>query len=161
MESKKIVNATLLLIKKNKKILLGLKKRGFAKGTYNGIGGKQENGETVEQAMIRETQEEIGVTPIVYNFVGKITFDMWYKGEKQIMVMHIYTCTEYQGQITETEEMKPEWFDENNVPFDKMLPDDLQWFPLMLAGKKFIGNAVFNENMEMQSYNFKEVENIQ
>ena len=77
----KILNTTLLLIFKDNKVLLGEKKRGFAKGTLNGIGGKQDPGETNEQAMVRETQEEIGVTPIDYRLIGEIFFDTWYKGE--------------------------------------------------------------------------------
>ena len=76
----KTLNTTLLLIFKDNKVLLGEKKRGFAKGTLNGIGGKQDPGETNEQAMVRETQEEIGVTPIDYRHIGEIYFDMWYKG---------------------------------------------------------------------------------
>jgi len=42
----------------NERLLLGMKKRGFGKGNYLGIGGKVEQGETVIQAAIREYQEE-------------------------------------------------------------------------------------------------------
>ena len=77
MENLRTINSTLLLIQKEGKILLGEKKRGFAKGTLNGIGGKQDFGENIDQAMVRETQEEIGVTPIDYVMVGKIAFDVW------------------------------------------------------------------------------------
>lgn len=58
MEELKKINATLTLFMKDDKILLGEKKRGFAKGTLNGIGGKQDPGETIEQAMIRECYEK-------------------------------------------------------------------------------------------------------
>ena len=50
---------TLLLILKDNQILLAEKKRGFGVGKFNGIGGKVEKDETIEGAMIRETQEEI------------------------------------------------------------------------------------------------------
>eukprot|EP00056_Hartaetosiga_gracilis_P017259 m.6783 g.6783 ORF g.6783 m.6783 type:complete len:151 (-) comp5533_c0_seq1:454-906(-) len=40
-----------------KRILLGMKKRGFGKGKFNGFGGKLEKGETVEEAAVRELQE--------------------------------------------------------------------------------------------------------
>ena len=59
----KKIQTTLLFLLKENQILLGMKKRGFGAGKYNGIGGKLEPDETVEQAMVRETQEEIGVTP--------------------------------------------------------------------------------------------------
>ena len=49
-------------IKKNQ-ILLAMKKRGFGKGKWNGVGGKVQRGETTKEAAIRETKEEIGVVP--------------------------------------------------------------------------------------------------
>ncbi|MBQ8451840.1 MAG: 8-oxo-dGTP diphosphatase [Clostridia bacterium] len=161
MEKLKTINTTLVLILKDGKILLGEKKRGFAKGTLNGIGGKQDPGETIEEAMIRETQEEIGVTPTAYNLIGKIHFDMWYKGEHANMFLSIYTCTKFNGKIQETEEMLPNWYDVKNIPFDRMLQDDLLWMPLALAEKKFVGEVSFDQNMNMLSHNFKEVENLE
>lgn len=42
-------------------VLLGLKKRGFGTGKWNGFGGKVEPGETIRQAAIREMKEEAGI----------------------------------------------------------------------------------------------------
>ena len=64
------METTLCLLKKDNSILLAMKKRGFGSGKYNGIGGKIEKGETPDEAMIRETKEEIKVTPIKYEKVG-------------------------------------------------------------------------------------------
>ena len=36
-----------------KEVLLGMKKRGFGQGRWNGFGGKVQAGETVEDAAIR------------------------------------------------------------------------------------------------------------
>ena len=55
------METTLCLLKKDNSILLAMKKRGFGSGKYNGIGGKIEKGETPDEAMIRETKEEIKV----------------------------------------------------------------------------------------------------
>lgn len=160
MEKLKKINTTLVLIEKNNKILLGQKKRGFASGTYNGIGGKQDPGETIDQAMIRECQEEIGVTPINYEKVGDIDFDMWYKGEHANMNLAIYSCFEYVGEIRETEEMRPEWFDRNSLPFDKMLQDDIIWLQnYYLQGKHFYGKVKFDKDMNMLSQKFDEIQN--
>lgn len=154
------INTTLLLIFKDNKVLLGEKKRGFAKGTLNGIGGKQDPGETNEQAMIRETQEEIGVTPIDYRHIGEIYFDMWYKGEHVNMNLNIYTCDKFVGEIKETDEMKPGWHDIDKVPYDRMLQDDLLWMPMAIAGKKFRGNVVFNQDLVLQSHHFEETDEL-
>lgn len=45
---------TLSIITKKGKILLGMKKRGFGVGKWNGFGGKVQHGETLEEAMKRE-----------------------------------------------------------------------------------------------------------
>ena len=161
MDKLKNINTTLALIRKDGKILLGEKKRGFAKGTLNGIGGKQDPGETIEQAMIRETQEEVGITPVDFSLIGKIVFDMWYKGEHANMNLYIYNCTKFSGKEIETEEMLPNWYDETNIPFDRMLADDQLWFPLALSNKKFVGNVAFDQNKNMLSQYFKEISSLE
>ena len=52
---------TLCVIHKDHKILLGMKKRGFGAGRWNGFGGKLKERETIEEALRRETKEEAGV----------------------------------------------------------------------------------------------------
>ncbi len=42
-------------------VLLGMKKRGFGAGKWNGFGGKVEKGESNTQAAIRELEEESGI----------------------------------------------------------------------------------------------------
>lgn len=161
MEELKKIYTTLVIIKKGNKILLGEKKRGFAKGSLNGIGGKQDIGETNEQAMIRETQEEIGVTPTKFELIGKLWFDMFYKGEHVNMFLTIYMCDEYTGVPVETEEIIPNWYDIEKIPYNRMLKDDILWLPMALNGKKFKGFVKFNENMEMLFHEIKEVEKIE
>lgn len=160
MENLRTIRATLTLFIKDGKILLGEKKRGFAKGTLNGIGGKQDPGETIEQAMVRECQEEIGATPINYEQVGRIDFNLWYKGEHANMEMYIYNCYEYSGEIEETEEIIPAWYNKNEIPFERMLADDLLWLPYVLDGKKVIGKVNFDKDMKMLYNNIKPVNEI-
>ncbi len=158
MEELKTLNTTILLIEKNGKILLGQKKRGFAKGFFIGIGGKQDPNETIEQTMIRETQEEIGVTPTKYERVGIIYFDTHYKGEHVNLILNIYKSTEYVGHPIETDEILPKWFDKKNIPYSLMLEDDKLWMEIVLAGKKVTGKVVFDENLKMQSNTIRECE---
>lgn len=44
---------TLVMVRKANAILLGLKKRGFGEGKWNGFGGKVENDETIAEGAIR------------------------------------------------------------------------------------------------------------
>ena len=51
---------TLVLLRQENWVLLGMKKRGFGVGKWNGFGGKLEPGETVVEAAAREVREECG-----------------------------------------------------------------------------------------------------
>jgi mutator protein MutT len=152
----KKLETTLLFLRKGQRILLAEKKRGFGEGKFNGIGGKLEPGETAEQAMIRETQEEIGVTPKKYERVAVIDFDEFVKGERTNVHMNVYVASEWEGGPTETEEMRPEWFDVADLPYEKMFADDKYWLPLVLAGKKLTASFRFDENWSMLSHKVKE-----
>ena len=44
---------TLVLIRERTRVLLGMKKRGFGHGRWNGFGGKVETGETILQGAVR------------------------------------------------------------------------------------------------------------
>lgn len=155
MENLRTINTTVVFIQKGNKILLGEKKRGFAKGTFNGIGGKQDPGETIDQAMVRETQEEIGVTPTKFENVGLIKFDMWYKGEHANMNLFVYMCSEFTGEIKETEEMIPQWFEGKDIPYDKMLQTDIVWIPSVLQGNYVVGKCVYDQNLVSLSNDIK------
>jgi len=137
---------TLVLILQNKQILLAEKKRGFGVGKINGIGGKVEPGETIEQGMIRETQEEIGVTPTEYTHVADINFKLGgFDATKQI-AMAVYIAKNYEGEIIETEEMRPTWFNLDEIPYDRMFAADKIWMPEILNGKKIKAEIVFDKD---------------
>ena len=157
---KRKLDTTLLIIIKNEKILLAMKKRGFGKGLYNGVGGKRQENETIYQAMVRETMEEIGVEPVNAKLVGIIDFDLYLKGENVIEKMHIYLANDYKGEIIESEEMKPEWFDLDKIPFDTMFSDDIIWLPEVLKGNKIQGECVFDKEFNMLSHTIKAVDEL-
>lgn len=50
---------TLCVLVNDDRVLLGMKKRGFGVGRWNGFGGKLELHETVEEAARREIFEEV------------------------------------------------------------------------------------------------------
>ncbi len=150
------LNTTLLLIIKDNKILLPQKKRGFGEGKYNGVGGKVKLGESIENAMVRETQEEIGITPINYEQFGYTEFYEFYKGKKIKINMSTFVANNYVGEIIESDEMKPFWFEINNIPYNNMHPDDKYWLPILLQGKKFKAVFEIDENNNVTNYNITE-----
>jgi len=139
---------TLLYIIKNNQILLAEKKRGFGVGKINGVGGKIEPGESIEQAMIRETQEEIGVTPINSQHLATITFQFG-AGELTQETTSIFIANDYEGEIIETEEMRPTWYNLNELPYDKMFAADKIWLPEIIKGKKFNGVVIFDPDFNV------------
>jgi 8-oxo-dGTP pyrophosphatase MutT (NUDIX family) len=148
---------SLLFLRRGGEVLLAMKKRGFGEGRWNGVGGKVESGETIESAMIRETQEEIGVTPTVYEKVGDIRFDEFFKGVPTLMHVHIFTATKWTGEPTESNEMAPRWFKTSDVPYDEMWSDDPYWLSQVLKGKKISADFKLDESDAIISHTIKEV----
>lgn len=154
----KSLELTLLYLTKDSQVLLAMKKRGFGEGKWNGVGGKIEQGETVEQALIRECQEEIGVTPIEFIKRGYLVFSEHHAGERKIMNLHVYITTKWDGNIVESEEMKPAWFNESELPYDTMWPADKIWIPIVLAGESIHGEFKLNEDNSVASSKITKVE---
>lgn len=144
---------TLGLVCENGRILLGMKKRGFGAGKWNGFGGHVEEGETIEQAMAREFQEEAGVNVESFEKSGVINFHF---SDKPIQPeVHIFRIKKYSGKPVESDEMKPKWFDINKIPYDSMWVGDDLWLPLFLAGKRFEGEVYFKKDESIRFHTIK------
>jgi len=128
---------TLWFIIKWDKILLAMKKRGFWVWLYNWIGGKLEKWETIQQAMIREAKEEIWIE---VKKLEKVWILHFYFDENQNwnQSVNVFFIKDYTWIVQETEEMKPYWFNINDIPYDKMWEDDKIWLSLVLQGEKDI-----------------------
>jgi mutator protein MutT len=137
---------TLLFLRKGDDILLAMKKRGFGANRYNGVGGKIDSGETIEQALVRECQEEIGVTPQTYQKVAEHDFVQPHGPEPWRMYVHVYMCDSWEGEPAESEEMAPEWFKVTEIPYAQMWQDDEFWIPQVLGGDKVYGEFTFDED---------------
>lgn len=148
---------TLVIIEKDSQILLGMKKRGFGRGRWNGFGGKIEGKESLEAAAKRETLEESGVEVIELDERGVIEFE--FKRKSEILEVHIFKAVDWQGEPKETEEMSPKWFNITEIPYEEMWTDDKYWLPLFLQGKKFKGRFLFDKNDQVLSYELEEVLN--
>ena len=135
------MRASLCFVRREGKILMIRKKRGLGAGKINGPGGRLESGESALDAALRETQEEVGVTP----------FDLSQRGELHFqfvdgLALHcvVFTAEGCLGNEVETDEAIPYWMTPSELPYHDMWADDIHWMPGMLEGKSFKGYFHFD-----------------
>lgn len=136
-----------------------MKKRGFGVGKWNHCGGKVQDGETIPQAAVREIKEEVGVL-VNESGAEKIGYiDFYFKDKPEWnQKMHIFLIKNWDGEAQESEELKPQWFGLNEIPYDNMWADDKHWLPMVLAGKKIEGRFDFiNEGKNIDGFDIREI----
>src|SRR5580704_15846854 len=106
--------ANLCFIMRDGQILLIRKKRGLGAGKINGPGGRLEKGETAHASAVRETQEEVGVTPTDLLQVGELLFQ-FLDGYK--LHVAVFAASDCEGELCETEEATPMWTDIDKIPY--------------------------------------------
>ena len=127
---------TLCFIVQSGRVLLMRKKRGIGAGKINAPGGKVDPGEDPLAGAIRETQEEVGVTPLAPALRGRLWFHF---SNGPTLRCLIYLSHDFAGEVCETPEAIPQWYPVDAIPYDEMWEDDRRWLPLLLAGERFDG----------------------
>ena len=146
--------ATLAIIIKNNQVLLGFKKKGeIGSQTINGPGGKVEAGETLEECLVRETREEVGVE-LDENKLEKTAVITFFVKEVPDFEVHIFRTSSFSGTPKETLDMIPAFYDVDALPFDKMLESDRDWFEKAIRGERFNARVYYNE----RASGFKKIE---
>ncbi|OGF25192.1 hypothetical protein A2303_02210 [Candidatus Falkowbacteria bacterium RIFOXYB2_FULL_47_14] len=138
-------NATLVFLIKRSgdkidRVCLAMKKRGFGVNRWNGVGGKLNPGESIEEAAVRETEEEIGVRVRDLDKRAILEFCFPHNPDWD-QAVHVFFAEKWEGEPSESEEMRPEWFEVSELPFSEMWPDDEFWVPAVMNGK--LVKAVF------------------
>lgn len=133
---------TLVYLLRQDELCLAMKKRGFGAGNWNGYGGKLEGSETVKEAAVREVFEESSVTIDASDLEEVARAEFIFEDGKHLEV-HTFFIRTWEGEPKETEEMRPQWFRFDELPYEKMWADDPHWLPRALNGEKLCGVVCF------------------
>lgn len=105
------------LIVQSQKVLLGQRsaRRAFWPGVWDLFGGHVEPGEQQHQALVRELQEELGITPTEWKYLETVSLE----GSDPVTV-HLYLVTAWSG-----------------TPANRQLEEhsDIGWFSLEQAAE--------------------------
>ncbi|MCB1165412.1 MAG: DUF429 domain-containing protein [Leptospiraceae bacterium] len=148
-----LTRATLTFLLDGDRVLLGLKKKGFGAGYWNGFGGKIESGETVKQAAAREVLEECGMTTAKLQPAGKLYFH--FEDDPRRIEGFLFRCSEFSGEPRETDEMRPQWYAISELPLHQMWEDDRFWLPHVLSGNDVYASFRFDEEKKMRDYSLE------
>lgn len=131
-------------------VLLGRKKTGFGEGNFIGPGGHIEPGETARQACAREIAEETGLRVELADLrsAGVVIFLFPAKPELD-MRSELFTCEKFEGEPVESDELVPEWFPAESLPFERMWDDAKYWVPRVLAGEEIALEIVLADDNKM------------
>lgn len=110
------------------------KKHDVNKDKWIGIGGHFEEGESPEECMLREVQEETGLTLISYRFRGIVTFTQEGYGTEY---MCLYTADGFTGDLQECDEGILEWVPKKELPNLNLWVGDLIFFKLLWENAPF------------------------
>lgn len=129
-----------------------MKKRGFGEGKWNGVGGKPNPDESIEDAAIRETFEEIGVKPAKLKHRAVLNFYFPEENKEWNQQVMVYMVDVWEGEPSESEEMAPKWFNHKEIPYESMWSDDIHWLPKVLEGQFVTADFYFDENQQIKDF---------
>jgi 8-oxo-dGTP diphosphatase len=135
------VACTLVFVVQGGDVLLIRKRRGLGAGKVNGPGGKVDPGETALESAIRETREEVCITPRALAWAGRNRFQFVDGSAIDAMV---FRASAYDGMPAATPEADPFWSALARIPYGEMWEDDALWLPHLLAGREFSGRFLFD-----------------
>ena len=147
-------NTTLCYVEQDGKYLMLLrnkKKQDENAGKWIGVGGKFEEGESPQDCLLREVQEETGLHLTQYRFRGIVTF---VSDRYETEYMHLFTAHGFEGELTACDEGELRWVEKDEVlslplwegdrEFLRLLREDVPFFSLKLVyqGDKLVSSKL-------------------
>lgn len=118
------------LLDKDNRILLAQRPEGKSlAGLWEFPGGKFEQGETPEAALIRELREELGIE-VKADCLSPLTFAS-HSYEKFHLLMPLYICRRFQGEVRGAEGQKLKWVYARDLGLYEMPEADKPLVPIL------------------------------
>lgn len=117
----KTINVVAAVIKDNGKVFATARGYGEYKGWWEFPGGKIEEGETPEEALVREIKEELDSDVCVDEYIDTIEYDY----PKFHLSMRCYFCKLIAGEIVLKEAEDARWLTKDTIDTVKWLPADI------------------------------------
>jgi 8-oxo-dGTP diphosphatase/2-hydroxy-dATP diphosphatase len=102
--------------------------------------------------------EEAGINMVEPTKKGILRFE--FEGSDQLLESHVFEADRYQGDIKESDEMQPQWFDIDEIPYTSMWVDDIHWLPMLLNGHCFQGYFKFSDEQNLTSHRLQILDHI-
>lgn len=118
----KTIEVVAAIIQHEGKILATQRGYGDFKDGWEFPGGKMEPGETMQQAIIREIQEELGVTISPTKLVTTVEYDY----PTFHLTMHCLLSTVVEGEIKLIEHEDAKWLTKETLDSVEWLPADIE-----------------------------------
>ena len=132
-------------------LLRNKKKQDENAGKWIGVGGKFEEGESPQDCLLREVQEETGLRLTQYRFRGIVTF---VSDRYETEYMHLFTAHGFEGELIPCDEGELKWVEKDEVlslplwegdrEFLRLLREDAPFFSLKLVyqGDKLVSSKL-------------------
>ena len=129
----KTINVAVAILQKNDQVLLASRPQGKGwAGWWEFPGGKIEAGERPENALIRELQEELGITPTQVQqwLTRRFDYPKTNDSPAKTVLLHFYIVTQWQGEVSPKEGQQLAWQNPQNISVSPVLPANA---PIMQA----------------------------
>ena len=117
----KTIRVVAAVIKKENKIFCTQRGYGDFKGGWEFPGGKIEEGESPQEALVREIKEELDANIEVGDLIKTVEYDY----PTFHLSMDCFWCELVSGEIELKEHEDAKWLDKNNIDSVDWLPADL------------------------------------